>query len=282
MSRRRRADFDRFNDDYEPASALEFIATNPVFRLDELQAFYARTGRKASAARPAIAYHLKTGGLQPIRRGLYGRRGALDFWLVGSRIAPDAVLAYDGALSFHLLHTPGHRMCFLTATRATPFAWGDVIYTPVRLPKTRRATRELEDQVVTGGRMGLSVKVTSLERTLVDCADRLDLASHDPLALMDLFALPPKLDYPNLIHRLDALDSRVCAARLGLFLAGRRDVPPGFEQQLNRRLPREPTYLISRHERGDDSRLLGRWNLIVPQAVYARWMKLGAGSSRAI
>jgi hypothetical protein len=282
MSRKRRADFDRFNDEYEPASALEFIATNPVFRLEELQAFYVRTGRKASAARPAIAYHLKTGGLQPIRRGLYGRRGSLDFWLVGSRVAPDAVLAYDAALSFHFLHTPGHRMCFLTATRATPFAWGDVIFTPVRLPRTYRGASELEDQVVTGGRMGLSLRVTSVERTLVDCADRLDLASHDPLALMDFFAQPPTLDYRQLVRRLNTLDSRVCAARVGLFLVARRDVPPFVEQHLERLLPREPTYLVSRHERGDDSRLLGRWNLIVPEAVYARWMKLGAGSSRAI
>jgi hypothetical protein len=72
-----------------------------VFRLETFRDAHVASGRDAQTSASLLRYHVAQGHLVSLRRGLYARVGPLDPWLLGSRLTADAVLAYDGALSFH-------------------------------------------------------------------------------------------------------------------------------------------------------------------------------------
>ncbi len=164
----------------EPSlKASDFIARNPIFRFETFVAAHTADGRSPATSAAILRYHVKTGRLHNMRRGLYASVGPLDPWVLGSRLTRDAIIAYDGALSFHKLAGLGHSISFATKERSKPFSWNEVVYSgirPVYLP----------DDVEGCERSGQVLKVTSIECTLVDLLDRLDLAP-EPLELYECF-----------------------------------------------------------------------------------------------
>ena len=53
---------------------VDFIAQNPVFRLEEFVAAYRDMERSPRSATEELKYHVKTGRLLNLRRGLSTRR----------------------------------------------------------------------------------------------------------------------------------------------------------------------------------------------------------------
>jgi len=100
----------------------------------------------------------------------------VDPFLVASRLAPDAVLGYHTALSFHGRdHSVSQRFEFLTATAARTLRFRSWQFRPVAFPKVLRRIKKETFGVQEAERVGLPVHVTTLERTLVDVLDRPDL-----------------------------------------------------------------------------------------------------------
>lgn len=253
-----------------PQTPAGFIASHPVFHVSELEAFYEQAGRPLTGIPPTLGYHVQAGRLLALRRGVYIHADFADPWLVGSRMTEDAVLAYDGALSFYRQGSWGHHMTYLTARRARTSVFADVEYYPITVPSRRGHAPELEDQVVEVPHAGLRVRVTSYERTLVDCADRLDLAG-EPLDLFARFqSMERKLDFGGFTERVGTLRSRIVAARVGVFLHGRLDVPERVERRLLDLRPRTPTYLLGPSQRATGGRLFGKWNVLVPHDWWER------------
>lgn len=257
-----------------PRNPAGFIASHPVFHVSELEAFYEEAGRPLTGIPPTLGYHVQAGRLVALRRGVYIHADFEDPWLVGSRMTEDAVLAYDGALSFYRQGSWGHHMTYLTARRARTSTWGDVVFYPLTVPSRRGEAPELEEQVEEVPHRGLAVRVTSYERTLVDCADRLDLAG-DPLELFARFQSPKRLlDFAGIARRVATLKSRIVAARVGVFLHGRSDVPERIERQLLALRPRTPTYLLGPSQRASGGRIFGKWNVLVPHDWWERLFPL--------
>ena len=110
------------------------------------------------------------------------------------------------------------------------------------------------------------VRVTSMERTLVDCLDRVDLAGGWEEVWRSL-ASSPYYEMDRVVAYVGKLGNATTAAKLGFFLEQNQEalrVPESVLQELERLRPRQKHYIDSIRTPG---KLVSRWNLIVPPEV---------------
>jgi predicted transcriptional regulator of viral defense system len=264
---------------------LDYFAAHSVFRLEEFVAAHQAGGRlKPGSSLATVKQHLSRGNLLHIRRGIYAfvPRGqtpdsvAVDPCVLASKLAPDAVVAYHGALQFHgKAHSLTRRVPFLTATKAKPSEFRGTQFVPVPFPQALRALQDVGGGVTEKSRDSVSVRVTTLERTLVDV---LDAPRHGggweeiwrSLESVEFFDLDAVIDYAF------KLMSSVTVAKVGFYLEQHREELMVEERHLARLcegIPKRPMYLErSRRETG---KLLKRWNLVVPERVLnRRWAEV--------
>lgn len=243
----------------------EFFDSHAVFRFDEFLLAHAASGASPKTTDALLSYYVATSRLTNLRRGLYARAGGTDPdpWVVGSRLSKDAVIAYDGALTFHGLWPLQHSISFLTRTRASRFVFDEMIYRPVRLPVA--LGKDWGGHILSLERAGQPLKVTSRERTLVDLLDRLDLF-YGSRALWDCFRAA-RPDWSELISYARRLGNRLVVGRLAVFLqllgANNRvlDGLDGFA-------PRSACYFDKR-EPTAGGEIFPRWNVIVSRRLIA-------------
>jgi predicted transcriptional regulator of viral defense system len=257
----------------------QFFAQHAVFSAAE----FAEAYQGASASRDsALAYHEKHGHLLRVRRGIYvsvppgmhSEQVAVDSYALAAKVAPDAVLAYHTALAFFgKAYSVHQRFEYLTATAARPFRFRDQEFRPVQFPKALREARQTLWGVKTVERSGVDLRITSLERSLVDVLDRPDLSggweeSWRSLSSVEFFDVDRVVEYALL------LDSATVAAKVGLFLSQHREklmVEDSHLEALRKRKPRAPHYLEpARRGVRRDGKFISEWNLIVPRDLAER------------
>jgi predicted transcriptional regulator of viral defense system len=260
-------------------SALDFFANHPVFTHEEFATATSRgTERSRQTSHNILAHHLSTGRLVRIRRGLYATvpRGAssakavADPYLVATKLADDAVVAYHAALQFHgKAHSVSERYTYLTHRRARPFRFRQAQFVPVQVPAALRQLRDAGGGILERRYAGGLVRVTTLERTLVDV---LDVPKYGggweelwrSLEAVEFFDLEAVVDYAL------KLKSALTVARVGFFLEQYRDklmVEDRHLKALLAHVPKQPSYLDRRREPG---KLVAGWNLVVPERLLAR------------
>ena len=114
-------------------------------------------------------------------------------------------------------------------------------------------------------RQGIRVRLTSIERTLVDAFDRLTLSGGWEEIWRSLEGLDLYLDFALITRYVALLDNATTAAKVGFFLESFRErlqVPPAVIEVLKRQSPKQPHY-VERNRRGD-ARLVTGWNLLIP------------------
>jgi len=90
--------------DYQVKTA-DFFATHPAFSLDEATRALAPTGRRSGAVE-RLKYHLKSGTLKLVARGVYAvvppgvpaERFQPDSVLVASAVRPNGIFSHHSAL----------------------------------------------------------------------------------------------------------------------------------------------------------------------------------------
>jgi predicted transcriptional regulator of viral defense system len=199
-------------------------------------------------------------------------RCPVDAFLLAARMTDDAILAYHTALAFHgRAHSVSHEFRYLTARHARALAWRGERFRPVTFPAALRGAKQESFGVKTVDRLGLSVRVTTHERTLVDVLDRPDLGGGweevwRSLESVEFFDLEQVVAYALL------LDNATTAAKVGFFLETHRKtlmVPDGPLARLRARRPVAPHYLDPSAPRGR-GRLVAAWNLVVPAEILDR------------
>lgn len=257
-----------------------FFERNPVFSTSEFAAFLQlqRPGSKRTTE-SLLRYHTKKGRLLRARRGLYvivpaGSNPAscqVDPYLLAAKMADDAVLGYHTALQFYgKAYSSSSLYLYLTrrATRAATFRANE--FRGVRLPKQLQEKGKGFFGVEIHERLGVSVRVTSLERTLVDVLDRPELGGGweeiwRSLEAVEFFDLDAVVNYALL------LENATTVGKVGFFLEEHRDrfmVEDDHLAALRAHRPRSPHYMI-RTTRGS-GRLIPEWNLVVPLAILER------------
>ena len=260
-------------------SALDFFATHPVFRHEEFGAAPSRgRSRSRQTSHNILAHHLAAGHLVRVRRGLYATvprgvlaaKAAVDPYLITTKLTDDAVVAYHAALQFHgKAYSVSQRFTYLTRHRARPFRFRQAHFVPVQLPATLRRLPEAGGGILDQRHAGGQVRVTTLERTLVDV---LDVPEHGggweeiwrSLEAVEFFDLDAVVAYAL------KLRSALTVARVGFFLEQHREtlmVEERHLEPLRAHAPAQPRYLDRRRESG---KLVSRWNLVVPERVLSR------------
>jgi predicted transcriptional regulator of viral defense system len=253
-----------------------FLQTHPVFTLRQFRELVGRRATPAST-QARIKYHLGRGRLRLVEKGLYAvvppgveaKRFTPDRYLVAAALRDDAVLAYHSALELlgHA-HSVYRDTLYLTARRRKDLRLGDGRVRAVLHPAPLRSRKEEGYGVETRERLGVKLRVTGPERTLVDCLATPRYAG----GLEEVFQSAggiPALDLDRLAGYLDRLGQRRLYAVVGFYLEGeasRLFVPAEFLDRLAKERPRSRIYLEPRQRGG---RLQARWNLIVSD----RWAR---------
>lgn len=266
--------------------AQRFFATHPVFRADEFGEFLAERDSSNVRTREALlAHYVGTGRLVRVRRGLYAvvpfgqTLDALqpDPFLLASRMAADAVLAYHTALEFHgRAYSAFHEFTYLTSTASRPAEFRGNSFRGVAFAKSLLQKGQEGFGVETAERSGLEVRVTTLERTLVDVLDRPVISGGweeiwRSLESVEYFDLEQVAEYALL------LDNATTVAKVGFYLEQHAEqlmVEGSFLNRLKAHLPRTPHYLDRTSQ--EPSRLADGWNIIVPEKILNRtWEEVG-------
>jgi len=155
---------------------------------------------------------------------------APDFIALASRMAPDAAVSHHTALEAHgSAQSLFTRLTFVTWTRTKEVEFPGHRLVPVRPRVALDRSCRREEWIEPLDREALEVRVTSLERTLVDVLDRPSLAGGMEEVWRSLAALPA-VDPVALLDYVRVLNNKTVAARVGYFLESRRDElagPPG-------------------------------------------------------
>jgi predicted transcriptional regulator of viral defense system len=195
----------------------------------------------------------------------------IDPFQVASRMAPDAVLGYHTALAFHgNAYSVWNYFDYLTHNSNIPILrLRGAMYRAVSQPATLRRAKLESWGVETVDRLGVDVKVTSIERTFVDAIDRLDLCGGFEevwpcLEMIQYLKLQPVIDYTLL------LENSTLAAKVGFFLEQHKkqfEIKNEMLQQLSKHRPRLPHKVLNGSKEG---KLISKWNLIIPANVINR------------
>lgn len=257
---------------------MAFFAAHPVFTHAEFVAAHTAGGRSEHTSNTLLAKHLAAGRLLRVRRGLYStvpagldpRKFSPDPYLVATKLREDAVVAYHAALAFHgKAYSLWRRHQVLTAERVRPFTFRSQEFVPVQPPLPVRDLPDFGGSVVVRPHAGGEVRVTTLERSLVDL---LHAPEHGggweeiwrSLEMVEFFDLGAVVEYTL------RLRSALTAARVGFFLEQHHEewmVEKKHLEPLLRSAPAQPRYLSARRESG---KLVARWNLVVPEYVLER------------
>lgn len=254
-------------------STERFFERHPVFSLDQAARAFRHQSRRAALER--LRYHVSTGRLKQVARGVYARVPAgmepakfhPDAFLVASTLRPAAVFSHHSALELlGVAHSEWNVVTVLTARRRPPLRLDGhtvkFLTPPVALVRSHRqglGVRRLD-------RMGETLQVTGPERTLVD-GFRDPRHVGGPAELVESAAGFPVLDLELLGHLLESYGEKGLYAATGWFLDRYRrtfSVPHEFIERLARHRPRSPQYLLRRQRGGTLAR---RWNLILPDAL---------------
>ena len=252
-----------------------FLSKHPVFtREDWLKSLAGSDSVRTKETK--LHYYVKKGRAVRVRHGLYvsvppGDDPATvhpDPFLVCAKAAADSVVAYHAAMELHgRAYSLHQRFDFQTSTDVRSFAFRGVSYRartfPVRLMDLEETHCEVEEQE----RSGLTVRVTTLERTLVDALDRPELAG----GWEEIWRSMGSVEYydgKRIVNYLKLLGNATTVAKTGYFLEQHLAALPfgaGVLDELAAMRPQQPRRMD--RQRRDDDVFAPRWNLIVPRQV---------------
>ena len=254
-----------------------FLSQHEVFTVEQLDHFLAEKGSgKPNTRKALLTYYRKQGRIVPVRRGLYAvvpfgsspDSCPVDLYLVAAKMTGDAVLGYHTALEFHgKAYSVYNRLHYLSARRSLPVVFRNYEFIRVTVPQPLLVKGKEMFGVLRQKRSGSELRVTGLERTLVDVLDRPDLTGSweeiwRSLESVEFFDIEQVIEYVLL------LENSTTAAKVGFFLEQHREDLMLDDVHLNplqRLRPRHPHYLKRGKRRG--GRWVKKWNLMVPDEI---------------
>jgi predicted transcriptional regulator of viral defense system len=256
------------------SSIKQFFEENPVFTVAEFKQAFGQ-GRTLQTLQTQLKQYKQNRYIDTLRRGVYFVKGlsgkALpDEFLVLSKLAADSLIAYHSA--FDLLgfgHSLFHSLYYLTANRQHPLNHGSFRYVPLPYPLELARKGQNEFGIEKVERLGIKVRVTGKERTLVDCLDHTEYAG----GFEELYRCAEKLPYLSfelLYQYLTLRDRKTLFAKVGFFLEQHREAFHVEESFLHKLKVKCPLQIVYWERSGKHGILKKHWNLIVPAAVANR------------
>jgi len=256
----------------------QFFETHPVFRYEEFADFMASQGtNRPESWRQQLSYHQKAEHIVHIRKFLYAVKPMLsqepwvDPYLIASKAATDSILAYHSALELHgIAYTTFGEFTYLTNRQKKTFNYEAQRFRAIIQPKSLIEDRCTDYGMDTIARGGMTIKVTSLERSIVDVLDRPDLGGGWE-EIWRSFEYITQLDLNKIIDYVLLLKNSTTVAKVGYFLEQLPTHLVGDQKTIEKLLsyvPKQPHYM-NRNRQGE-GKYIEKWQLIVPLEIINR------------
>lgn len=255
-----------------------FFASHPVFTHAEFVAAHTARGRSRFTSNTILARGVASGRLLRVRRGLFAtvppgreRSGFVPHaYLIAAKSRDDGVLAYHTALAFHgFAHSVWWRFQTLTAGRARRFIFGNEEFVAIQAPRELRALPDFGGGIVSRPYGGMDVRVTTVERSLVDLMHAPQHGGGWEEVWRSLEGVE-FVDPGAVVKHALLMRSALTAARVGFFLEQHRQqwmIEERHLEPLLRAKPKQPLHWDRRRESGT---WVARWGLVIPQTILER------------
>jgi predicted transcriptional regulator of viral defense system len=265
-------DFSRFTRTRQHKTA-GFLSAHPVFTRAE---FAAAFGHPASAANVTslLRHHLRAGNIKRVGREVFAAvpahlvasRMVIDRFAAASKLRSDGVLGFHSALELHgIAYSEFNEVQLISAgrTELVELPFGACRF--VTPPKALVTAGKADYLTATMDRQGMAVRVTAVERTIVDVLHRPELAGgiEEVLKSLDLVRY---LDPAKVADYVELLDNRSIASVSGWWLEKRRaalGVADGVLARLRARLPRSKHYALG--AQSGHAVLVEPWRVLLPR-----------------
>lgn len=213
---------------------------------------------------------IEKGKLQRIRRGLYivlspleePKRHIIDKLLIASKIKNEYYLGFHTALEYYGSASSFYNeayICIKTKDRFDPFKYKRFNFKPVFVNDT---TTEVEEKTY----QETTIKVSSKERTFIECIDRIQYAGGWEECIKSLEGLGG-VNIKKLLNHLYTYDKDILFRRVGFVLDLLKNRSPFYEDinehlldELKNQISGPPRYLID----AEEGYLSRRWQLYIP------------------
>lgn len=256
---------------------ISFFDKNPVFTQEEFNQFLSSRGNTVGR-KESLIYHLRKGYAKRIRRGFFVSIPApfrdkieeleLNPYLVAGRVVPNTIIAYHSAFDFHgVSPSPYHQYLFLSEQSMRSFKFNGDKFTALPFSRTLSRQNQKDFGVIETEIQGLTIKITGLERTIVDVLHR-PIHGGGWKEIWETAAQISTLDLDQVIEYVKLLNNATTVSKLGFFLEQFKDHFNVDESYLNILEALKPcgTHYLERNKR-ESGTLLKRWNLMVPLHV---------------
>ena len=173
-----------------------------------------------------LVKHLAAGRIIRVRRGSFATVPSgvdpanvpVDPYLLASKLLPDAVVSHHAALQFHgKAYSLWNRFHYLSRRRGRRFSFGGQEFVPVQLPTGLCRVPGSQNGEIEQRHAGGIVRVTTLERTLVDVMYAPDKSGgwEEIWRSLEMLGF---VDLDLVVQHTRTLGSALCAARVGFFL----------------------------------------------------------------
>lgn len=251
------------------SKAHAFFFENKIFTFEQ----FAKTmANPLPTCRVMLNQHLKRGNIVRIKQGLYASipSGAdagqypIDPYAIISMLAPDALIAYHTALQFHgIAYSLHFQYVYESIKKIRNFQFRGDRFKVTKYPKSLHKdkhfifTEEIDHH-------GFKIRVTQLERTLVDTLDRINLSGGLEEVWRSLRNIQ-KANVDNIIEYTLLLGNATTTAKIGFYLRLRQQewsINEHYFVKLKKYLPHSVHYL-DRKSKGK-GKYVKEWRIVVP------------------
>lgn len=255
-----------------PHKTTRFLSAHPVFTRAEFAAALDHAPGAATVT-SLLGHHLRAGNIKRVSRKVFAAvpahipadRWVIDRFAAASKLRADGVLGYHSALELHgIAYSEFNEVQLVSAGRTELVRLPFEACRFVNPPKALAVAGKGDYLTVTIDRQGLPIRVTGVERTVVDVLHRPDVAGGVEEVLQSL-GLVRYLDPAKVADYVALLDSRTLASVVGWWLEGRRSALGVSDDVLGRlraRLPRSKHYALG--AKPGDAVLIEPWRVLLP------------------
>ncbi len=217
------------------------------------------------AARELMRNYIARGIVSSVRRNLYVANDLAtglpiaNRFEIASKVAKDSYVGYHSALEYHgIAQQVGFNVQVCASKKIRPFSFDDRDY--------QYCPSAFDDGVMTPATDSM-VRVSNIERTIVDCADRVDLAGGWE-EILSSFEMIHRPDFHLIENYLTRYGKKSLYAKLGLlseYFTAQWNTPQEFISLCALQCKRNLNYFTSKE---DSSSYFKQWNIYIPDAMF--------------